>query len=74
MSMTPITIHLPPPPRGRRVTAHRHGHDDTLSMAYSHHDLMAFLDRADVPDPETALDDPAWAEWREGRAHQWDAA
>ncbi|MFF0484838.1 hypothetical protein [Streptomyces sp. NPDC004435] len=74
MSTTPITVHRPSPSGGRRVTAHHHGQDEILGVAYSDHDLLVFLDRAGVPDPETALDDPAWIEWRGGRAHQWDAA
>lgn len=56
------------------MTAHRHGHDEILGVAYSDRDLAVFLDRAGVPDPETAIDDPAWVEWRGGLAHQWDAA
>ncbi|MGW6535466.1 hypothetical protein ACWGBV_01625 [Streptomyces sp. NPDC055051] len=74
MNATPITVHRPSPSGGRRVTAHRHGHDEILGVAYSDGDLVVFLDRAGVPDPEAAVDDPAWVEWRGGRAHQWDAA
>ncbi|MFF2778893.1 hypothetical protein ACFVU3_28845 [Streptomyces sp. NPDC058052] len=45
-----------------RVTARRRGHDAIPGMACSGHDLAVFLDRAAVPAPETAIDDPAWVE------------
>ncbi|MFC8957495.1 hypothetical protein ACFT8P_33405 [Streptomyces sp. NPDC057101] len=74
MSSVPITAHRPSPSEGRRVTAHRPGHDEILGIAYSDHDLTVFLDRAGVPDPDAAIDDPAWVVWRGAPAHQRDAA
>ncbi|MFD6349997.1 hypothetical protein ACFWF9_35550 [Streptomyces roseolus] len=74
MSAVPITVHRPSSSGGRRVTVHRHGRDEILGVAYSDHDLAVFLERSGVSDPETVIDDPAWVEWRGGRAHEWDAA
>jgi hypothetical protein len=70
MDRAPIVVHPPSPTGGRRVTAH----DQILGLAHSDHDAIEFLRRAGLPDAETLLDDPAWVEWRGGRAHHYDAA
>lgn len=66
----PIVIHRPSPTGGRRVTIQGR----IAGLAYGDHDLEEFLRRAGLPDAETLLDDPAWVEWRGGRAHQYVAA
>ncbi|MEU9858048.1 hypothetical protein [Streptomyces sp. NPDC047974] len=67
MSAAPIIVHRPLPSGGRRVTVHLGGRDEIL-------DLTVFLEAAGILAPERAIDDPAWVEWRGGRAHEWDAA
>ncbi|MFD3571398.1 hypothetical protein [Streptomyces sp. NPDC058667] len=39
----PIVVHRPGPAGGRRVTAHSHGRDAILGMAFSDHDLVVFV-------------------------------
>ncbi|WP_405558593.1 hypothetical protein [Streptomyces sp. NBC_01171] len=73
MSSVPIVVHRPSSTGGRRVTVHRHGHDEILGTAYSDHDLVVFLEGAGVADPEAILDDPRWVEWRGSPAHQFSA-
>ncbi|NUK23702.1 hypothetical protein [Streptomyces lunaelactis] len=70
----PIVVHRPSPSGERRVTVSRNGRDEILGLAHSDHDLIVFLARAGLLDPELILDDPHWVEWRGGRAHEWEAA
>ncbi|MER8091385.1 hypothetical protein ACFVZR_38660 [Streptomyces sp. NPDC058316] len=70
MAAAPIVVHRSSPSGGRRVTAYGH----ILGVAHDDHDLIEFLRRAGLPDPETLIDDPQMVEWRGSRAHQWDAA
>lgn len=74
MAAAPIVVHRLSATGGRRVTVRRIGGDEILGLAYSDLDLIVFLEQAGILDPEPLLDDPAWVEWRGGRAHQWDAA
>ncbi|MGA4863695.1 hypothetical protein ACPB9J_13730 [Streptomyces lavendulocolor] len=74
MGSAPVVVHRPSQSGGRRVTLHRHGRDEILSLAHSDHDLVVFLEAAGVIDPDRVLDDPRWVEWRGGRPHQWSAA
>ncbi|MFF8513242.1 hypothetical protein ACF064_34820 [Streptomyces sp. NPDC015492] len=74
MNSVPITVHRPSASGGRRVSVRRGGQDEILGLAHSDHDLVVFLEAAGLPDPETVIDDPAWVEWRGGRAHRWSAA
>ncbi|MGW0121483.1 hypothetical protein [Streptomyces sp. NPDC003327] len=71
MSTAPIVVHPPSPTGGRRVTARRGG---ILGLAHRDADVVEFLRRAGLPDAEDLLDDPAWVEWRGGRAHEYEAA
>lgn len=70
MDAAPIVVHRPSATGGRRVTVR----GEILGLAYDDEDLLEFLRRAGLPDAVLMLDDPAWVEWRGGRAHQWDAA
>ncbi|WP_329143373.1 hypothetical protein OIU91_05765 [Streptomyces sp. NBC_01456] len=63
----PIVIHPASVTGGRRVTAR----GQILGLAYDDLDLVEFLRRAGVDEPESIIDDPAWVEWRGGRAHDW---
>ncbi|WP_405391084.1 hypothetical protein OG596_26450 [Streptomyces sp. NBC_01102] len=70
MQHPPIVVHQLSATGGRRVTARGR----ILGLAHSDHDLVVFLEAAGLQDPDEVLDDPAWVEWRGGRAHEWDAA
>ncbi|MFC9891929.1 hypothetical protein [Streptomyces pilosus] len=74
MTNVPIVVHRPSLSGGRRVTVHRHGRDEILGTAYSDHDLVAFLERAGMADPDDLLDQPQWVEWRDGAAHDFSAS
>ncbi|MFE2112026.1 hypothetical protein ACFXAY_01350 [Streptomyces microflavus] len=69
MDHAPIVVHRPSATGGRRVTVRGR----ILGLAYSDHDLIVFLADAGLLDPDLLLDDPAWVEWRGGRAHEWGA-
>ncbi|WP_330434672.1 hypothetical protein OIC43_09695 [Streptomyces sp. NBC_00825] len=71
MSAAPIVVHPPSPTGGRRVTVRKGG---ILGIAHRDHDVVEFLRRAGLEDAETLLDDPHWVEWRDGRAHEYEAA
>lgn len=45
-----------------------------LGLAHSDSDVIEFLRLSGLPDAEQLLDDPAWAQWRGGRAHDYEAA
>ncbi|MFC8125434.1 hypothetical protein [Streptomyces sp. NPDC057302] len=68
--VAPIDVHPPSRTRGRRVTAR----GQILGLAHSDADVIEFLRRAGLPDAEELLDDPAWVQWRGGRAHHYEAA
>ncbi|MEU1126092.1 hypothetical protein ABZ371_21640 [Streptomyces sp. NPDC005899] len=66
----PIVIHRPSPTGGRRVTVR----GQIVGLAHDDRDVEEFIRRAGLFDAEDLLDDPAWVEWRGGRAHQYQAA
>ncbi|MFF3092296.1 hypothetical protein [Streptomyces cyaneofuscatus] len=68
MDHAPIVVHRPSTTGGRSVTVRGR----ILGLAHSDHDLVVFLADAGLLDPDLLLDDPAWVEWRGGRAHEWD--
>ncbi|MFJ9890865.1 hypothetical protein ACIQRW_34145 [Streptomyces sp. NPDC091287] len=70
MEQAPIVVRRPSPTGGRHVTVRGR----ILGLAYSDHDLVVFLADAGLLDPDLLLDDPAWVDWRGGRAHGWGAA
>ncbi|KIZ16811.1 hypothetical protein [Streptomyces natalensis] len=63
----PIVVHQLSATGGRRVVAR----GQILGLAYSDADLVEFLRRAGVEEPERILDDDAWVEWRGGRPHDY---
>ncbi|MFD0343944.1 hypothetical protein ACFVH0_35635 [Streptomyces sp. NPDC127117] len=71
MNAAPTVVHPPSPTGGRRVTVRQGG---LLGIAHRDHDAVEFLRRAGLEDTETLLDDPHWVEWRDGRAHEYEAA
>ncbi|MES9553868.1 hypothetical protein ACIODX_25395 [Streptomyces sp. NPDC088190] len=66
----PIVIHRPSATGGRRVTVR----GQIAGLAHDDADVVEFLRRAGLPDAEQLLDDPAWVQWRGGRAHRYEAA
>ncbi|MFF7411696.1 hypothetical protein [Streptomyces lydicus] len=63
----PIIVHPASATGGRRVTAR----GQILGLAHGDLDLVEFLRRAGIDEPERILDDPAWVEWRGGRPHDY---
>ncbi|MFJ2879726.1 hypothetical protein ACIPJN_21590 [Streptomyces sp. NPDC086796] len=66
----PIVIHRPSATGGRRVTVR----GQIAGLAHDDADVVEFLRRAGLPYAEQLLDDPAWVQWRGGRAHRYEAA
>ncbi|MGR4880635.1 hypothetical protein ACIPUC_14580 [Streptomyces sp. LARHCF249] len=74
MDRAPILVHRISPSGGRRVTIRVHGVDAVLGLAHSDADLIEFLRRIDLPDPEDMVlgDSPAIA-WQGEQPHQYEA-
>ncbi|MGW7331220.1 hypothetical protein ACWGIU_22015 [Streptomyces sp. NPDC054840] len=70
MDRAPILVHRITPSGGRRVVIRIHGVDTVLGIAHSDRDLIEFLRRIEIPDPEDMVlgDSPAIA-WQGGQAH-----
>ncbi|WP_405506282.1 hypothetical protein OG323_05875 [Streptomyces cyaneofuscatus] len=66
----PIVIHRPSPTGGRRVTIQ----GQIAGLAHTDGDVVEFLRRAGLPDAADLLDQADWVEWRDGRAHHYEAA
>ncbi|MGW6404523.1 hypothetical protein [Streptomyces sp. NPDC055134] len=70
MAVAPIVVHPPLGTGRRRVTVR----GQIFGLAHSDHDVVEFLRRADIPEADDLLDEPAWVMWRGVRAHQYEAA
>ncbi|MET7638680.1 hypothetical protein [Streptomyces sp. NPDC005438] len=66
MAAIAIVVYPPSESGGRRVRAG----EQILGTAYSRRDLVEFLRRAGLEDPD--LEDPGLVEWRGGGAEVWD--
>ncbi|MEU3777747.1 hypothetical protein AB0F11_32065 [Streptomyces sp. NPDC032472] len=74
MHHAPITVHRIAPAGGRRVSLRAEGRDSVLGLARSDADVIEFLRRAGVPDPdEVVLGDSALIEWMTDDPHAYDA-
>lgn len=73
MDRAPILVHRISPSGGRRVVIRIRGVDTVLGTAYSDRDLVEFLRRIDLPDPEELVlgDSPAIA-WQGGHPHVYE--
>ncbi|MEU7066871.1 hypothetical protein [Streptomyces sp. NPDC046161] len=73
MSAAPILVHRISPSGGRRVVIRIRGIDTVLGIAYSDADLIEFLRRIGVDDPEAIVlgDSPSIA-WQGGRPHEYE--
>jgi hypothetical protein len=73
MDRAPIVVHRISPSGGRRVVIRISGVDTVLGMAYSDRDLIEFLRRIEVPDPdELVLGDSEVIAWQGGRPHEYE--
>ncbi|MFC8224798.1 hypothetical protein [Streptomyces sp. NPDC057287] len=70
----PVTVHPLGADGGRRVSVRTAGETHILGIAYNDRDVIEFLRRAGLDDPEQLLDDSGWVRWRGGRPHEWLAA
>ncbi|WP_405531478.1 hypothetical protein OG592_26915 [Streptomyces avidinii] len=74
MDRAPILVHRISPTGGRRVVIRIAGVDTVLGVAYSDRDLIEFLRRIEIPDPEDMVHgDSAAIAWQGGRAHEYAA-
>ncbi|MFK0045552.1 hypothetical protein ACIQU4_15765 [Streptomyces sp. NPDC090741] len=73
MEHAPILVHRISPSGGRRVVIRVHGVDTVLGIAYSDRDLIEFLRRIEVPDPEElVLADSEVIAWQGGKPHMYE--
>jgi hypothetical protein len=63
----PVIVHPLSPDGGRRVTIR----DEAVGSAYNLFDLLEYLRRAELPEADTAIDDPDLIEWRGGGPEVW---
>jgi hypothetical protein len=74
MDRAPILVHRISPTGGRRVVIRIRGVDTVLGTAYSDRDLIEFLRRIDLPDPDDmVLGDSEAIAWQGGQPHVYQA-
>nr|WSX53695.1 hypothetical protein OG409_35115 [Streptomyces sp. NBC_00974] len=74
MEHAPIVVHRIAPSGGRRVTIRVGGAEAVLGVAHSDTDLIEFLRRVEVPDPdELVLRDSPAIEWQADGPHVYEA-
>jgi hypothetical protein len=73
MEQAPILVHWISPSGGRRVVIRISGIDTVLGVAYSDADLIEFLRRLGVPDPDDlVLGDSEAIAWQGGQPHVYE--
>lgn len=73
MEHAPIVVHRISPSGGRRVTIRVSGVDTVLGVAYDDRDVIEFLRRIEVPDPDTlVLEDGPLVEWQGDGPHVYE--
>ncbi|MFG2993967.1 hypothetical protein ACGFZK_32530 [Streptomyces sp. NPDC048257] len=73
MERAPVTVHRISASGGRRVTIRVNGVDTVLGVAYTDRDLIKFLRRLEVPDPEElVLGDSPGIGWQGGHPHVYE--
>ncbi|MER6776009.1 MULTISPECIES: hypothetical protein [unclassified Streptomyces] len=74
MHHTPILVHPIAPAGGRRVSLRAGGRDTVLGLAFDDADVIEFLRRAEVPDPDdTVLGGSELVEWQGDEPHVYEA-
>ncbi|MET9468566.1 hypothetical protein ABZY44_28015 [Streptomyces sp. NPDC006544] len=74
MEHAPIVVHRIAPSGGRRVTLRVGGTEAVLGVAHSDADLIEFLRRVEVPDPdELVLGASPAIEWQADGPHVYEA-
>ncbi|GHE37902.1 hypothetical protein CP980_30615 [Streptomyces vinaceus] len=74
MHHAPILVHPLAPAGGRRVSLRAEGQDTVLGLAFDDADVIEFLRRAGVPDPDDAvLGDSELVEWQGEGPHLYAA-
>lgn len=72
MEHAPILVHRISPTGGRRVVIRIHGIDTVLGTAYSDRDLIEFLRRIDLPEPDELVNgDSEVIAWQGGKPHEY---
>jgi hypothetical protein len=73
MERPPIVVHRISPSGGRRVTIRVRGVDTILGVARSDADVIEFLRRIEVPDPdELVLGESTLIEWQGDEPHVYE--
>ncbi|MFE9846539.1 hypothetical protein [Streptomyces goshikiensis] len=73
MEHAPILVQRISPAGGRRMVIRIRGVDTVLGVAFSDADLIEFLRRIEIPDPdELVLGESEFIAWQGGRAHQYE--
>ncbi|MFE2549376.1 hypothetical protein ACFXGI_12625 [Streptomyces sp. NPDC059355] len=74
MHHTPILVHPIAPAGGRRVSLRAEGRDTVLGLAFEDSDVIEFLRRAGVPDPDDmVLGGSELVEWQGDEPHTYEA-
>ncbi|MER7466119.1 hypothetical protein [Streptomyces sp. NPDC097981] len=74
MHHAPILVHPIAPAGGRRVSLRAAGQDSILGLAFNDADVIEFLRRAGVPDPdEMVLGGSELVEWQGDEPHAYEA-
>lgn len=75
MEHAPIVVHRISPSGGRRVTLRVQDRDAALGTAHTDADVIEFLRRAEVPDPDEVVlgGGPALVEWQGDAPHVYEA-
>ncbi|MEV7520562.1 hypothetical protein [Streptomyces sp. NPDC091371] len=74
MHHAPVVVHRILPSGGRQVTLRTETGEESLGLARSDEDVIEFLRRAGVPDPDEAvLGDGALVEWDADAPHAYAA-
>lgn len=73
MEHAPIVVHRISPSGGRRVTIRVQGIDTVLGVAMSDRDVVEFLRRVEVPDPDDLVfGDSTLIEWQGDGPHVYE--
>lgn len=75
MEHAPIVVHRVSPSGGRRVSLRAGGRESVLGVAHSDADVIEFLRRAEVPDPDEVVlgGGVPLIEWQGDAPHVYEA-